>query len=274
MANRRMFSKKITDTDLFLDLPLSSQCLYFHLNMHADDDGFLGNAKTVRRMIGASEDDLKLLLAKELLIPFDNGVVVIKDWKIHNYIRKDTYRKTIYNEEKQQLTEDYNGAYTFRPRAVHETLTQDRIGKDRIGKDRIDNNNERNNVTNGRNNVQKCYTEIEIEKEIEIDKEKEVSSANAQDHPPFKEIIDYLNQKTNSNYRYTTGKTKELIKARYNEGFGLEDFKKVIDIKTAEWLNDNKMKQYLRPTTLFGTKFESYLNQKQQNDMQWLDDLM
>src|SRR5699024_9677123 len=89
MAQRRMFSKKITETDLFLDMPMSAQCLYFHLNMSADDDGFIGNAKTIRRMIGASEDDLKLLFAKEFLIPFESGVVVVKDWKIHNYIRSD-----------------------------------------------------------------------------------------------------------------------------------------------------------------------------------------
>ena len=113
-----MFSKKITDTDTFLDMPLSSQALYFHLNMHADDDGFVSNAKTIRRMTGASEDDLKLLLAKQFIFSFESGVVVIKDWKIHNYIRKDTYNNTIYSDEKEQLVEDKNGAYTFCGRPV------------------------------------------------------------------------------------------------------------------------------------------------------------
>ena len=135
MAQRRMFSKKITDTDTFLDMPLSSQALYFHLNMHADDDGFLGNAKTIRRMTGASEDDLKLLLAKQFIFSFESGVVVIKDWKIHNYIRKDTYNNTIYSDEKEQLSEDKNGAYTFRGRAVDDPSPQVRLGKDRLGKD-------------------------------------------------------------------------------------------------------------------------------------------
>ena len=139
MAQRRMFSKKITETDLFLDMPMSSQCLYFHLNMSADDDGFIGNAKTIRRMIGASEDDLKLLLAKEFLFPFDSGVVVVKDWKIHNYIRSDRYNETVYQDEKKQLKQLENGRYEIGilnviPE-VHQMDTQVRLGKDRLGKD-------------------------------------------------------------------------------------------------------------------------------------------
>ena len=144
MAQRRMFSKKITETDLFLDMPMSAQCLYFHLNMSADDDGFIGNAKTIRRMIGASEDDLKLLLAKEFLIPFDNGVVVIKDWKIHNYIQKDRYNETIYKDEKASLVENEKKQYqrlshmdTQCIQNVSDPETQVRLGKDRLGKDRL-----------------------------------------------------------------------------------------------------------------------------------------
>ena len=143
MAQRRMFSKKITETDLFLDMPMSAQCLYFHLNMSADDDGFIGNAKTIRRMIGASEDDLKLLLAKEFLIPFDSGVVVVKDWKIHNYIRSDRYNETVYQEEKKQLKQLENGRYEVGiPNVIPEVDqmdTQVRLGKDRLGKDSKEN---------------------------------------------------------------------------------------------------------------------------------------
>nr|WP_242458512.1 DNA replication protein [Weissella confusa] len=112
MAQRRMFSKKVTDTDVFLDMPLSTQALYFHLNMHADDDGFVGNINTIKRMIGASSDDEKLLIAKQFLIPFEaSGVVVIKDWRLHNYIRKDTYNPTIYGEDKKKLSLSENGSY-------------------------------------------------------------------------------------------------------------------------------------------------------------------
>lgn len=113
MAQRRMFSNKITDTDTFLDMPASAQNLYFHLNMHADDDGFLGNAKTIRRMIGASEDDLKILVAKGFLLMFDDGVTVIRDWRIHNYIQKDRYHQTMYQEHKKQLTVNHNHQYEF-----------------------------------------------------------------------------------------------------------------------------------------------------------------
>jgi DnaD/phage-associated family protein len=138
MANRRMFSKKITDTDVFLDMPLSTQALYFHLNMHADDDGFVSNVKTIKRMIGASDDDLKLLIAKQFVFTFDSGVVVIKDWKIHNYIRRDTYNSTICTDEKAQLITDEKGSYEFRRRTVDDPSTQVRLGKDRLGKDSIE----------------------------------------------------------------------------------------------------------------------------------------
>lgn len=146
MAQRRMFSKKVTDTDVFLDMPLSTQALYFHLNMHADDDGFIDNTKTIQRMIGSSDDDRKLLVAKQFLLPFENGVVVIKDWRVHNYIRKDTYNQTMYPNELEQLQINDSGqyerqelvTYTERPRDVDETLTQVRLGKDRLGKDSKD----------------------------------------------------------------------------------------------------------------------------------------
>jgi hypothetical protein len=98
MAERRMFAKTIIDSDAFLDMPLSTQSLYFHLSMRADDDGFNNNPKKVQRMIGASDDDLKILIMKKFIIPFDNGIIVIKHWKIHNYIQKDRYRETIYQE--------------------------------------------------------------------------------------------------------------------------------------------------------------------------------
>lgn len=113
MADRRMFAKTIIDSDAFLDMPLSSQSLYFHLSMRADDDGFLNNPKKVQRMIGASDDDLRLLIAKKFLIPFESGVVVIKHWRIHNYIQKDRYKPTVYAEEKAQLRMKENKAYSL-----------------------------------------------------------------------------------------------------------------------------------------------------------------
>lgn len=112
MAERRMFSKKIIDSDAFLDMPLTTQALYFHLSMRADDDGFVSNPKRIRTMVGASEDDLKLLIAKRFVLTFDSGVVVIKHWRIHNYINPDRYIPTTYVEEKSTLTLDNKKAYT------------------------------------------------------------------------------------------------------------------------------------------------------------------
>lgn len=113
MAERRMFAKTIIDSDAFLDMPLSTQALYFHLSMRADDDGFINSPKKVQRMVGCGDDDLKLLIAKNFLIPFESGVVVIKHWKIHNYIRNDRYKPTVYKEEKSQLYLKDNNAYTL-----------------------------------------------------------------------------------------------------------------------------------------------------------------
>lgn len=144
LAERRMFAKTIIDSDAFVDMPLSTQALYFHLSMRADDDGFINNPKKVQRMIGASDDDLKVLLMKRFLIPFASGIVVIKHWKIHNYIRNDRYKPTVYAEEKALITTKKNGAYTevstigipSDHQTVYQMDTQDRLGKVSIGKDR------------------------------------------------------------------------------------------------------------------------------------------
>ena len=111
MANRRMFSRTIIDTDIFLDMPLSTQALYFHLAMRADDEGFLANVKKIMRMVGSCEDDYKILMAKKFLIEFETGVCVITHWRIHNYIQSDRKTNTIYTFEKSRLCLDNNKAY-------------------------------------------------------------------------------------------------------------------------------------------------------------------
>jgi hypothetical protein len=136
-----MFAKTIIDSDAFLDMPMSTQALYFHLSMRADDDGFINNPKRIQRMIGASDDDLKLLIAKSFIITFESGVVVIKHWKIHNYIRNDRYKPTTYEDEKALLVEKDNKAYTLKSTLGipngYQMDTQVRLGKDSIGKDSI-----------------------------------------------------------------------------------------------------------------------------------------
>lgn len=103
MAQRRMFSVQLLDSDDFLSMPMSTQALYMHLALRADDDGFVGNPKRIVRMVSAAEDELKLLLAKRYLIPFESGVCVIRHWRIHNYIQSDRYTPTLYTAEKNLL---------------------------------------------------------------------------------------------------------------------------------------------------------------------------
>ena len=137
-----MFAKTIIDSDAFLEMPQSSQNLYFHLAMRADDDGFINNPKSIMRLIGGKDDDANILISKKFLIPFESGVVVIKHWKIHNYIRNDRYNETKYIKEKSKLEYDENNAYrlTSGIPLVDKMDTQDRLGKDRLelGKDRLD----------------------------------------------------------------------------------------------------------------------------------------
>lgn len=143
MAQRRMFSLKIVDTDEFLDMPPTTQNLYFHFGMRADDDGFVSSPKKIMKIINSAEDDLKLLFAKKFIIPFDSGVCVVKHWKIHNYIQKDRYEETQYIEEKSILKEDSKGIYLLNKGNNQECIqnvskmeTQVRLGKDRLGKDK------------------------------------------------------------------------------------------------------------------------------------------
>ena len=227
MAEKRMFTQKIIDSDAFLDMPLSTQALYFHLNMRADDDGFINNPKRIQRTVGASEDDLKLLIAKRFVICFENGVIVIKHWRMQNTLRKDRYNPTQYQEQYALLDVKDNNAYT-----------------------------EKTVATTWQPNGNQLATQYSIDK-YSIEEE----SNNTGDSALYKEIISYLNEKAGTNYRATTKKTKSLIHARLEEGFTLEDFKTVIDKKCAEWKDDKDFAQYLRPETLFGTKFEGYLNE-------------
>ena len=147
MAERRMFTMKIVDSDAFLEMPMSTQALYFHLNMRADDDGFVNNPKRIQRMVGASDDDLKLLLAKRFILGFENGIVVIKHWRMHNLLRKDRYNPTQYIEEKATLTVKEDGAYTEKDQIEclatswqpngNQMATQYSIGKESIVKDSV-----------------------------------------------------------------------------------------------------------------------------------------
>lgn len=132
MANRRMFSLSVVDTDSFLEMPLSSRLLYYELGMRADDDGFVDNWKKILSFTGLKDDDLKVLIAKKYILPFDSGVIVIRHWRMNNYLRNDRYKATQYKEELNELTTDDNLVYQMDTNGIH------RLGKDRIGKDRLE----------------------------------------------------------------------------------------------------------------------------------------
>lgn len=133
MAQRRMFNKTITNNDNFLEMPDSSQNLYFHLSMNADDDGFVDNWKSIIRMTGHKEDDLKILIAKQYIIPFESGVIVIRHWRLNNYLQKDRITPTNYKEEKALLSTDMNNVYNLDTKCIHS------IDKNSIDKNSIDN---------------------------------------------------------------------------------------------------------------------------------------
>lgn len=158
MADKRMMSKSVIDTDMFLDMPASTQSLYFHMLLRADDDGFLKNAKTIMRTVGASPDDIKLLIAKQYLIPFDTGIMAIKHWRIHNYIKKDRYKPTDC-EEIKLLEVNEKGEYVLaepvRSQVGSNMEPQDR-DRDRleIGKDR-DSSRKRSSANNSTTATQK-----------------------------------------------------------------------------------------------------------------------
>ena len=146
MANRRMFSLSVTDTDDFLDMPVSSQLLYFHLGMRADDDGFVSSPRKIIKSINVGIDDLKLLIVKGYVIWFnENKICVITHWKLNNYIQTDRYTATIYKNEYASLSVAKNTPYSLRIQSVYKMDTQDSIGKDSIGEDIFFNDLYKNN---------------------------------------------------------------------------------------------------------------------------------
>lgn len=132
-----MFDKGLIDSDLFIDLPIPSQCLYFHLSMRADDEGFIGNVKGILRLVGFKDEDLRPLVERKFIIVFENGVIVIKHWKLNNYLRTDRCKETTYKEEKKLLIEN-NGKYEFGIPNDNQRCTQYRIEENSIDKNRIE----------------------------------------------------------------------------------------------------------------------------------------
>lgn len=222
---------KIVDSDAFLDMPLSTQCLYFHLNMRADDDGFIDNPKRVMKIVGASQDDLKLLTAKRFILAFESGVMVIKHWRMHNTLSQSRYHATQYVDEKSMLKLKENGSYSL------ENGTE--IDDEKL-------------IEMSKRQCRRTKDEQKTNADIDLDIDKELDL--------IKYIVEYLNKTCGTRYKHSTVNTQKHIKARLRDGYVFEDFKTVIDKKAKEWKGTD-MEKYLCPDTLFGSKFEKYLNQ-------------
>ena len=166
MAERRMFAKTIVLSDAFLDMPLSARALYMTLGVVADDDGFVNNPKSIMRQCGASQDDMNVLLVKKFLIAFESGVVVIKHWRINNYLRSDRYQETKYLDEKNQLRIEENGSYTTKDSVgIPPGIPSGNPDKNREDKNRLDKNREEENTRARAENV--TMTDAEYQKLID-----------------------------------------------------------------------------------------------------------
>lgn len=224
MARKRMFDTEIINQDRFLDLSIEAKAIYFLLGMNADDEGFV-SSKRILKLYGGTEKNLKELVSSEFIIKFTSGVVVITDWNANNWLDRRRMKETIYLDEKKLLTLN-SSTNKYELANAKPMLRENRIEEIRVEENSIE----------------------------------EILCLDAQDCIPYSEIIDYLNMRTGHQYKSSVQKNRTLIHARWMEGFRLEDFKEVIDKKAMEWIG-SKMEQYLRPETLFGTKFEGYLNQ-------------
>ena len=210
-----MFTMKIVDTDAFLDMPLSTQCLYFHLNMRADDDGFIGNPKRIEKIIGANDDDLKLLIAKRFVILFDDGVIVIKHWRMHNTLSRDRYIETSYTDEKKKLLLKDNGSYSLtNGNSIDDTKLIERSNRQTQNRRKID--------------VQKTHSDIDkdidSDKELDKDKEKDINdlivSKDTIRQTDVQRIIDEWNTLEEfgiNPVKRMTSKREQAVKARIRQ---------------------------------------------------------
>lgn len=221
MANKRMFTMKIVDTDAFLDMPLSTQCLYFHLNMRADDDGFIGNPKRIEKIIGANDDDLKLLIAKRFVILFDDGVIVIKHWRMHNTLSRDRYIETSYTDEKKKLLLKDNGSYSLtNGNSIDDTKLIERSNRQTHKRRKID---ERKTHSDKDIGLDKDL-ELDLDTELDKDKEKDINdlivSKDTIRQTDVQRIIDEWNTLEEfgiNPVKRMTSKREQAVKARIRQ---------------------------------------------------------
>lgn len=238
LAQKRMFTMKIVDSDAFLEMPLSTQCLYFHLNMRADDDGFIGNTKRIMKIIGASEDDLRLLIAKRFVLTFEDGVIVIKHWRMHNTLSRDRYAETSYTDEKKMLLLKDNGSYSLTGgNPIDDTRLIERSGRQ----------------TQQRRNKDATKTLSDIDKglDIELDKDKEkdnnlIVSKDTIRQTDVRRVIEEWNKLQDVGIApirdiKPASKRCQMLKGRIRE-YGMDDLLKAMDnIRHSDFLRgENK----------------------------------
>ncbi len=237
MAERRMFAKTIIDSDNFLDMSLSTQALYFHLAMRADDDGFVNNPKRIQRMIGASDDELKILIAKQYIIPFESGVVVIRHWKIHNYIQKDRYHPSQIPEKQLVEVDEKTKTYELKDTSciqpciqecIQDIVQDGNIGKVRLGKVRL------GKVRLGKVRLGKDIYTSELPSDCE-------NSEGVSTYTPYQKIVDLYHEKCPSlpKVQKITDSRKKAIKARWNEyGKSIDTFKECFEkVEASDFLS-------------------------------------
>lgn len=235
---------KICDSDAFLDMPLSTQCLYFHLNMRADDDGFIGNSKRIARLIGASDDDLKLLIAKRFVIPFEDGVMVIKHWRMHNTLSHNRYHETQYIEEKHMLKIKENGAYSL----------SDGIEIDDSRKIEQSNRQSRRNI-----DAQETDSDLDLDLDIVLDINTNSASDNAPSKVSKKEIDSFFEQvwKLYPNKKGKGQISDSKKKALYE--VGIEEMTRAIE----RYKTDLAKEEWRKPqngSTFFNSGYVDYLD--------------
>lgn len=227
MANKRMFSKDIVDSDYFYDLPFTSQLLYFHLGIHADIKGFV-QPKKIIRTVGLKLEDIKPLIEKNFVIPFESGVVVITHWKLNNQLREDREKPTLFQKELSLLAQ-HNDVYELLPDNSRSTPAQVRLGKVRLGE------------------IRNIHTQVPAEP----------GSAT------YRKFVDTLNTLKGSKYRYNDKKAQRQFDARLKEGFTLEDF----EVAITNCLKDDYHRQnphFLTPEFITRTdKLAKYMNYQQ-----------
>lgn len=262
MANRRMISKDIYETDNFSEMPNSAQSLYTHFILQADDDGFISNPRLLLRMYGANNDDLKLLIAKGFLIPFEDGVVAITHWKMMNTIRKERYTPTNYKDDFQKLELTDQKSYRLLA-PIQKPSLKNVIPMDDQKTTACQTVCQTTGVTNGMttgvtSGVQSVIPSVGkySKGKVRSDKGKYIHpTTDSQTESPYSEIINYLNRKFSMRLNYDLAPTRTIIDDRMNEGYSIDDFKLLIDCLSDSnditWNNEEEKKSALRPAKLF-----------------------